>query len=257
MKLNEILKVLKEELKPSLLRHCFGIMTYGSAAREEDYKEKWSDVDVLFLSKYNFCCPVEFYEELSNTYTRVRERLEKKINWGIEEEVEFSVYDVGSVKSGKYAWIIKSFKEHLRSSGKILFGKDFRNILSDKNPGPNEESSLAYSIWRTRKTATLLDYLRKHNKRSFAYNFKKSTKALGNFFRNAVILKGEKLKGDTKYEIANQFIEAFPEVNPEDVLEVLSVPLVWPNLTEKEMMNIFYKGLKIRETTVKALATST
>jgi hypothetical protein len=150
--------------------------------------------------------------------------------------------------------MIKSFKDHLKNSGKVIWGEDFRKFLSDEQPGPNEESGVAYSLWRTRKTASTLDYNRKHDKRQFMYEFKKSTKALGNFFRNAVILRGGKLKYDTKPGIAQQFIELFPEVDPESVLEILGVPLLWPDLSEREMTELFFKGLEIREIATKVLA---
>ena len=88
------------------------------------------------------------------------------------------------------------------------------------------------------------------------YNYKKSIKALGNLFRNAIVLKTEKLKSDTKFGISERFIEVFPEDNSEDVLEMLAVPLLWPNLSEEEMIDTFYESLKIREIAVKSLAES-
>jgi predicted nucleotidyltransferase len=257
MKLTETLNVLKEELlKPSLTKHCFNISTYGSAAREKDFDEDWSDVDVLIIPNYDFKCPVEFYHELGSSYTRIRERIEEKVvEWGIEDEIGFSVYDKGSIESGRYAWMLESFKEHLRKSAKTFWGKDIKTILSKEQPRANEESGIAYGLWRTRVTASELDYNRKHDERNFVYNFKRSTKALGSFFRNAIILKNEKPKFDDKHRIAEQFIDLFPEVDHEAVLEVLGVPLLWPDkLDKKDMEELFYKGLRIREETVKSLS---
>jgi predicted nucleotidyltransferase len=258
MKLKETLTILKEELKPSLTEHCYGISTYGSAARGEDFIEGWSDVDVLVIPKYDFQCPRSFYEEASRWFTRTRERLEEKgADWGIKDEIDLSIYDKGSVESGRYAWMIESFKDHLRRSAKTICGSDVRNILSKEHPKMDEEASLSYSLWTTRSTASTLDYNRKHDEKEFMYDVKKSTKALSNFFRDAVVLKGGKLKSDAKPEIAKQFIEVFPEVNPESVLEVIATPILWPNkLSQNGLLDIFYNGLETREIAVKVLNAS-
>jgi len=258
MKLKETLAILKEELKPSLTSHCYSISTYGSAARGEDFIEGWSDVDVLVIPKYNFQCPRNFYEEAARWFTRTRERLEERgANWGIKDEVGLSIYDKGSVESGRYAWMIESFKDHLRRSAKTILGNDIRNILSKEQPRMNEEAGLSYSLWRTRFTASTLDYNRKHDEKQFMYDIKKSTKATSNFFRNAVVLKAGRLKSDAKSQIAEQFIEVFPEINPKHVLEIIGTPILWPDkLSRNEMLDIFYNGLETRETAVKVLAES-
>ena len=255
MELRKLSEIIGEGLKPSLQKHLYGVLTYGSAAREEDYTPGWSDFDVLVVPNYNFVCPREFYDELASWYTSIREALEKKgVNWGIEEEVSFSVYDVGTIKSGRYAWMIRSFREHLRKSGKVFFGKDVRDMLSEKFPQTEEEYSIGYGLWRTRVTASLLDYYKKHDQRQLKYEFKKSVKALKNFFRNAVTLKGEKLRSDSNFSITEQFMDLFPGVNREDILEILAIPILWPNLSQKDMSELFFKGLKIREEFIKSLA---
>jgi predicted nucleotidyltransferase len=256
MELQKLSEIVRKELKPSLQKHLYGVLTYGSAARG-DYVPGWSDFDILIVPNYNFVCPREFYDELASWYTSVRKKLEENgIDWGIEEEVSFSVYDLGTVKSGRYAWMIRSFRDHLRKSGRIFWteGKDIKDILSEKFPQAEEEYSLAYALWRTRVTASSLDYYKKYDQKQFKYEFKKSVKALKNFFRNAVILNGEKLRSDYSLSIAKQFTDAFPEINSEEVLEVLAIPNLWPNLSQEEMTNLFFTGLRIREETIKSLA---
>jgi hypothetical protein len=256
MKLQDIMTVIKGEMKPSLTQHCYGISTYGSAARVEDFVVGWSDVDLLVVPKYDFQCPRDFYEEAASWFTRTREKLEEKgANWGLEDEVGLSIYDKGSVESGRYCWMIESFKDHLKKSSKTIWGNDVRNILSERQPKMNEEAALSYSLWKARQTASTLDYNRKHDERQFMYDVKKNTKALGNFFRDAVALKGEKLKSDMKLKIAGQFVDLFPEADPLGVLAVAGTPYLWP-LDRDSMADIFYSGLETREIAIKALSSS-
>jgi len=254
MKLEETLSIIQEELKPSLTKHCYGILTYGSAARRKDFIPRWSDVDILIASDYDFECPKEFYSETADWYTRIREKMEKRgVNWGIEDEVGFSLYDIGSITSGRLCWMLPSFKEHLMRSARVLWGGDFRGVMSDEYHKANEEAGVAYSLWRTRVAASTLDYNERHDERQLKYDFKKSTKALGNFFRDAVVLEGGKLREDTKPGIAEQFVELFPKVNAKDVKDILTVPSRWPNVSHNEMEDLFFKGLRIREVAVGVL----
>lgn len=254
MFLQQVLKILKEEFEKShLKKYLYGALLYGSLAREEDFIPGWSDCDVLFVPNYDFCCPRDFYNELGHWYANVRERIEyKKVKWGIEDEIDVSVYDKGSVKSGRFCWMITNFKDHLRKSGKVFFGNDVRDILSNEKPKTDEEYSMAYGLWRTRITASSLNYYRRHDKKSFKYEFKKSIKALGNFCRNAVILV-QPLKNDAKSKILQQFVDLFPEIKLEDIRKIMEIPQKWPSLDEEEMTELFFKGLEIREEVVKAL----
>jgi len=43
-------------------------------------------------------------------------------------------------------------------------------------------------------------------------------------------------------------------IDPESVLETQNISLLWPNLSQDEMMDLFYKGLDIREIVVDVLA---
>jgi len=179
MELQKLSEIVRKELKPSLQKHLYGVLTYGSAARG-DYIPGWSDFDVLVVPNYNFVCPREFYDELASWYTSIRKKLEEnKVDWGIGEEVNFSVYDLGTIQSGRYAWMIKSFRDHLRKSGRIFWteGRDIKDILSEKSPQSEEEYSLAYGLWRTRVTASSLDYYKKYDQRQFKYEFKKEYKS--------------------------------------------------------------------------------
>jgi len=263
MKLEEVSEIIHEELKPSLQKHLYSAVTYGSAARKEDYIPGWSDFDVLVVPNYDFICSRDFYDELGSWYTRARERLEEKgVEWGTEEEIGISVYDKGTIQSGRYCWMIMNFREHLKRSGELFWkdGKDIKKILSREKPRTDEEWSIAYGLWRTRVTASMLDYHRKHDIKSLKYDFKKSTKAWGNFIRNVVNLS-EPLKQDTKPGIAKQFMELIPQVSSEDVKKLQEVSHKW--LTEhkkmrlEKMTDLFFSGLRIREEVVKVLSTRT
>jgi len=71
MKLQELLKIVTNEFKPSLQKHLYGVLFYGSGARVKEYKLGWSDLDILVVANYDVVCPREFYDELASWYARM------------------------------------------------------------------------------------------------------------------------------------------------------------------------------------------
>lgn len=260
MELRETLGILREKLDElSLKEHCYGIQTYGSSTKacKTNFIPKWSDVELIVVSNYDFCCPMEYYLGLQSWYKNVREEMERRgVKWGIEDEINFSIHDKGAIKSGTYSWMTEGFKEHIRKSSEVFEGKDIREILSAKEPS-TKEAALVYSLWRTRLTVAESEYLKNHDVNDFKLSFKKSTKALKNFYRESV-QRVEKLRSDDNRDITCQFKEIIPEIDQEGVTALQKVADRWPSEHEtmklEEMSDLLLRGLKIREITVKALA---
>jgi len=259
MQLDELLAITREEFPSTLKKHLYTITLVGSGAREIDYFPRWSDLDIVIVPDYEFLCPRGCYEKIALWYTNIRERVEDVGRmWGLDEQVNLHVYDVGTVKSTRLTRMTEGFRKHILRSGENYLerGRDIKEILPRKISQTREENDIGYAAWRTRITATELNYQRKRDENTLKYNIKMSLRGLTNFRRRVVEYIDHELVYDANPRIADRFIELFPEVNQRDFSEIIQLSSRWPNhkrIDLDELTDLFFKGLEIREAVIKTL----
>ncbi|MDI6826500.1 MAG: hypothetical protein QMD36_04945 [Candidatus Aenigmarchaeota archaeon] len=107
---------------------------------------------------------------------------EEEYNIGIE----ISPYDRGNVAYGKFCFMRRTFKDHLRKSSRLLYGNDVREILSQAFP-EGEEVFVAYSLWITRKN--LISLKERITQEKLKSSTKECIRSFKNFLREFVLSK--------------------------------------------------------------------
>jgi len=111
---------------------------------------------------------------------------------------------------------------------------------------------LAYSLWITRKNIIELNYA---NKRKLKESVKSCIGGFKNFLRSASYVKAGSLKGDSTSEILEQFYSLFPEINREEVEELMKVPYKWDSIDEENYLKeLLFSSLNLREKIIEIIA---